>query len=235
MINETLAKMMGTGSPVGAKFSFIGREGQIIGVMKDFHFHSLRTGISPLAMALGSDEYWHYALVRIHPDHASSTLEDMGYLWQKLFPKIPFAFRFMEDDYEGQYRSEARMGKLVNIFAGLAVFIACLGLLGLTSFAVEQRRKEISIRKVLGASAGSVLWMLGKGFVSWVLVANFIAWPIGYFAMRSWLNNFAYRTNLTVPMFLGTALAAFGVAAVVIILQTYRAAAANPVESMRYE
>ena len=235
LINETLARMMGSGSPVGARFSFIGREGRIVGVMKDFHFHSLRAGIGPLALALGSDEYWRYALVRIRPDRASSTLEDLSRLWERLFPNSPFAFRFMEDDYEGPYRSEARMGKLMNVFAGLAVFIACLGLLGLTSFAVEQRRKEIGIRKVLGASTPGIVAMFSKEFLKWVVASNLIAWPIGYFVMRSWLRNFAYRTSLTVPMFLDAALAALLVAAATVSLQTYKAAAANPADSIRYE
>jgi putative ABC transport system permease protein len=235
VINETLAKMMGAESPVGAKFSFIGREGQIIGVMKDFHFHSLRTSIGPLAMALGSNDYWRYALVRIHQDNVSSTLEDLNHLWKKLFPDSPFAFRFMEEDYERQYRSEVRMGKLTNVFAGLAVFIACLGLLGLTSFAVEQRRKEIGIRKVLGASAGNVLWILGREFVLWVLVANVIAWPIAYIAMSGWLRNFAYRIGVGLKFPIFSSLLTLAVALAAVAFQSVRAATSNPTDSLRYE
>jgi len=235
LINETLAKMMKTESPVGAKFSFIGREGQIIGVMKDFHFHSLRTGIGPLAMALGSDDYWNYALVKIHQDNVSSTIEDLNKTWKKLFPYSPFAFRFMEEDYERQYRSEMRMGKLTNVFAGLAVFIACLGLLGLTSFAVEQRRKEIGIRKVLGASAGNVLWILGKEFVLWVLVANVIAWPIAYYVMSGWLRNFAYRIGVGLEIFILSSLLTLAVAMAAVAFQSLRAATSNPADSLRYE
>jgi putative ABC transport system permease protein len=235
LINETLAKMMETESPVGAKFSFIGREGQIIGVMKDFHFHSLHTGIGPLAMALGSDDYWRYALVRIHRDNVSSTLEDINHLWKKLFPHSPLAFRFMEEDYERQYRSEVRMGKLTNVFAGLAVFIACLGLLGLTSFAVEQRRKEIGIRKVLGASAGNVLWILGREFVLWVLVANVIAWPIAYVAMSGWLRNFAYRIGVGLEFPIFSLLLTLAIALAAVAFQSLRAATSNPTDSLRYE
>jgi ABC-type antimicrobial peptide transport system permease subunit len=123
---------------------------------------------------------------------------------------------------------------MFSAFAGLAVLIACLGLLGLASFTAEQKTKEIGIRKVLGASSTSVIVLLSREFMKWVVAANVIAWPVGYFAMRSWLQNFAYRTSLTMPMFLGAALAAFAIAAAVISL-TYRAAAANPAESMRYE
>jgi putative ABC transport system permease protein len=235
LINETLAKMMETKSPVGAKFSFIGREGQIIGVMKDFHFHSLRTSIGPLAMALGSDDYWRYALARIHQDNVSSTLEDIKAQWTKLFPFSPFAFRFMEEGYERQYGSEERMGKLINVFAGLAVFVACLGLLGLTSFAVEQRRKEIGIRKVLGASARNVLWILGREFVLWVLVANVFAWPIAYFAMSGWLRNFAYRIGVGLEIFVFSSLLTLAIALATVFFQSFRAATSNPTDSLRYE
>jgi putative ABC transport system permease protein len=235
LINETLAKMMETESPVGAKFSFIGREGQIIGVMKDFHFHSLRTSIGPLAMALGPDDYWRYALVRIHQDNVSSTLEDIKAQWTKLFPFSPFAFRFMEEGYERQYRSEERMGKLINVFAGLAVFVACLGLLGLTSFAVEQRRKEIGIRKVLGASTRNVLWILGREFVLWVLVANVIAWPIAYVAMSGWLRNFAYRIGVGLEIFVFSSLLTLAIALATVVFQSFRTATSNPTDSLRYE
>ncbi len=235
LINETLAKMMETESPVGAKFSFIGQEGRIIGVMKDFHFHSLRTGIGPLAIALGSDDYWNFALVRVHPDDVSATLEDLNKIWKKIFPYNPFAFDFMEEDYERRYRSEVRMGKLMNVFAGLAIFIACLGLLGLTSFAVEQRRKEIGIRKVLGASAGNVLWILGREFVLWVLVANVIGWPIAYFVMSNWLRNFAYRIGVGPMIFVFSSLLTLAVAIAAVTFQSLRAATSNPSDSLRYE
>jgi putative ABC transport system permease protein len=124
---------------------------------------------------------------------------------------------------------------MFGAFAGLAVLIACLGLLGLAAFAAEQKTKEIGIRKVLGASTSGVIALLSRDFMKWVAVANVVAWPIGYFAMRSWLSHFAYRIDLTVPMFLGAALAAFLIAGAVISVQTYRAAAANPADSMRYE
>jgi len=235
LINKTLARMMETESPVGAKFSFIGREGRVIGVMKDFHFHSLRTDIGPLAIALGSDDCWNYALIRIHQDNVPSTLEDINKIWKKVFPYSPFAFRFMEEDYERQYRSEMRMGKLINVFAGLAVFIACLGLLGLTSFAVEQRRKEIGIRKVLGASAGNVVWILGREFVFWVLMANVIAWPVAYFVMSNWLRNFAYRIGVGLGIFIFSSLLTLAVAVAAVAFQSLRAATSNPADSLRYE
>jgi putative ABC transport system permease protein len=235
LINETLAGMMGTGSPVGAKFSFFGREGRVIGVMKDFHFHSLRTGIGPLAIGIGSDDYWNHVLIKIHPDEISSTLEDLQGIWKSVFPHSPFVFRFMDEQYERQYRSEERMGKLINAFAVLAVFIACLGLMGLTSFAVEQRRKEIGIRKVLGAAPGNVLWILGRELVLWVLVANVIAWPIAYFMISGWLRNFAYRIGIGLEFFISSSFLALAVAGTAIMIQSIRAARSNPADSLRFE
>jgi putative ABC transport system permease protein len=235
LINETLARMMGMESPVGAKFSFIGREGEIIGVMRDFHFHSLRTSIGPVAVALGSDDFWRFALVRIHQADMSSTLEAVKTLWTKRFPLNPFTPHFMEEAYEGQYRSEERMGQLINVFAGLAVFVACLGLLGLTSFAIEQRRKEIGIRKALGASAGNVLWNLEKEFLSWVIGANVLAWPIAYIAMSGWLRNFAYRIKIGVAFFVLASLMSIAIALAAVAVQSLRAATSNPTDSLRYE
>jgi ABC-type antimicrobial peptide transport system permease subunit len=235
LINETLAGMMGTGFPIGAKFSFFGREGRVIGVMKDFHFHSLRTGIGPLAIGIGSDDYWNHVLVRIHPDNISATIEDLNGIWKKIFPHNPFSFSFMEEEYERQYRSEVRMGRLINVFAVLAVFIACLGLIGLTSFAVEQRRKEISIRKVLGASPGNVIWILGRELVIGVLVAIIISCPLAYFVMSSWLRNFAYRTGIGLEFFVLSSFLALAVAIFAVMAQSIRAAKSNPADSLRFE
>ncbi len=235
LINETLAGMMETESPVGAEFSFIGRKGRVIGVMKDFHFHSLRTGIGPLAIGIGSAEYWNHVLIKIHPDNIPATLEDLQEIWKNIFPHSPFAFRFMDEQYEKQYRSEESMGKLINVFAVLAVFIACLGLMGLTSFAVEQRRKEISIRKVLGASSANVLWILGRELLIWVLAANVIAWPLAYVVISGWLRNFAYRIGAGLAFFVFSAFLALAVAGMAITVQSIRAAKSNPADSLRFE
>ncbi|MBN1271112.1 MAG: ABC transporter permease [Candidatus Aminicenantes bacterium] len=235
LINETLAGMMEAESPVGAKFSFFGREGRVIGVMKDFHFHSLHSGIGPLAMGIGSEDYWNHVLIKIHQDSIPMTLTDINKIWKNIFPHIPFAFRFMEEQYERHYKPEMRMGKLINVFAGLAVFIACLGLIGLTSFAIEQRKKEICIRKVLGASPGNMILILGKEFMLWVLIANVIAWPLAYFVMSGWLRNFAYKIGMRLEIFVFSSFLAFAVAISAVIFQFLREATSNPVDSLRYE
>jgi putative ABC transport system permease protein len=149
--------------------------------------------------------------------------------------KGPSQLTFFDEVFDRAYRVERRLGTMFSAFAGLAVFIACLGLLGLASFTAEQKTKEIGIRKVLGASSSGIVVLLSREFMKWVVAANLVAWPIGYLAMRTWLQNFAYRIDLTVPMFLGAALAAFFIAMATISFQTYRAATANPARSMRYE
>jgi putative ABC transport system permease protein len=155
--------------------------------------------------------------------------------WERFAPEYPFEFEFFDEIFDRAYRVERRLGTMFSVFAGLAILIACLGLLGLAAFTAEQKTKEIGIRRVLGASTSGIIVMLGREFMKWVVVANLVAWPIGYFAMRSWLQNFAYRTDLSVSVFLSASLAALFIAAAVISLQTYRAATANPAESMRYE
>jgi putative ABC transport system permease protein len=173
--------------------------------------------------------------IKIRGEGIPATLAFIEKTWKRFSPEYPFEFTFFDEIFDQAYRVEQRLGTVFSAFASLAVLIACLGLLGLASFTVEQKTKEIGIRKVLGASPSGVVVMLSREFMKWVVAANIVAWPVGYLAMRSWLRNFAYRTSLTVPMFLGAAMAAFLIAAAVISVQTYRAATADPVRSMRYE
>ncbi len=173
--------------------------------------------------------------IKIRGGNIPATLAFIRTTWERFSPEYPFEYTFFDEIFDRAYRVEQRLGTVFSALAGLAVLIACLGLLGLASFAAEQKTKEIGIRKVLGASSPGIIVMLSREFMKWVVVANLVAWPVGYFAMQAWLRNFAYRTSLTVPMFLGAALAAFFIAATVIGLQTYRAATANPARSMRYE
>ncbi len=155
--------------------------------------------------------------------------------WERFAPEYPFEYSFFDEVFDRAYRVEQRLGTMFGALAGLAVFIACLGLVGLASFTAEQKTKEVGIRKVLGASAAGIMALFSKEFIKWVVLANLLAWPVGYLAMRTWLQQFAYRTSLTIPMFLGAGLSALLLAAVVVGVQTYRAANANPADSIRYE
>jgi len=236
VINQAAVAAMGLESPVGKRAVINQTAGRIIGVVKDFHFRSLHHVIEPVALLCQPAEFYTM-VVRLSPGAADdpATVGFVRDLWKEMAPGLTFSFTFLEDRLNRLYRSEEVLGRLFKYFTGLAVVIAGLGLVGLASYSAAQRTREIGIRKVLGASTSGVIALLSREFMKWVVLANLIAWPIGYFAMRSWLRNFAYRTSLTVPMFLGAGLAAFAIAAAVISLQTYRAAAANPADSIRYE
>jgi putative ABC transport system permease protein len=237
LINESARKAIGWDDPIGREF---GRtrdgkaEGRIVGVLKDFHMHSLHLSIMPLYVFLDPSRTSRVS-IKIRGGNIPETLAFVRRTWERFAPEYPFEYSFFDEIFDRAYRVEHRLGTMFSAFAALAVIIACLGLLGLASFTAEQKTKEIGIRKVLGASTSGVVALLSREFMKWVVLANLIAWPVGYFAMSSWLRNFAYRTSLTVPMFLGAALAAFAIAAAVISFQTYRAAAANPADSIRYE
>jgi putative ABC transport system permease protein len=233
LINESARNAFGWDDPVGHGFNWW-MTGKIVGVLKDYHMHSLHLPIMPLFISL-NPRTPRYISVKINGESIPATMTFLRETWQRFAPEYPFEYTFFDEIFDQAYRTDQRLGKVFSVFAGLAVLIACLGLVGLASFSAEQKTKEIGIRKVLGASTSGVIALLSREFMKWVVLANVIAWPIGYFAMISWLRNFAYRTSLTVPMFLGAGLAAFAIAAAVISLQTYHAAAANPVESMRYE
>ena len=237
LINEAARKALGWEDPIGHDFNRWGNDkpaGKIVGVIKDFHMHSLHLPIMPLYIFLDPETDYNLS-VKIDGRGIPETISAIRKTWDRFADGFPFEYRFFDEIFDRAYRAEQRLGKVFSAFAGLAVLIACLGLVGLASFAAELKTKEIGIRKVLGASSPGVIVLLSREFMKWVALANVVAWPIGYFAMKSWLGNFAYRTSLTVPMFLGAGLAAFLIAAAVIGLQTYRVAAANPAKSIRYE
>jgi predicted permease len=235
IINEEVAKFMGKESIVGENFSFVGREGKIIGVMKNFHYQSIRNKIEPLAIYIGSPENLYFTLIRIPPESIPASLSFIEDTWQKINPSYPFEYRFLDEDFDRYYRAEERMGGLLKYFSILAVFIACLGLFGLASFTAEQRTKEIGIRKVLGARVSQITILLCKEFLMLVLLANVIAWPVAYFVMRGWLQNYAYRTSLGLLVFAAAMVTALIVAIISVSFQAIRAAVANPADSLRYE
>jgi putative ABC transport system permease protein len=236
IVNEEVAKLMGKESVVGEKFSFVGRDGKIIGVMKNFHYYSLRNKIEPLAIYMRPpDQGFNYTLIRIPSENISASLDFVKETWKKVVPDFPFEYRFLVDDFEYYYRSEERMADLLKYFSILAVFIACLGLFGLASFTAEQRTKEIGIRKVLGASASQITLLLCREFFVLVLLANLISWPVAYFVMRNWLQDFAYRTSLGVFTFVLAMVLALVIALLTVSFQAVKAAVSNPVDTLKYE
>jgi putative ABC transport system permease protein len=173
--------------------------------------------------------------MRIRPENIPETLAFIQNKWKELDPEHPFEYSFMEETFDAIYRSEEKLGRIFSTFSLLAVFIASLGLFGLALFMVEQRTKEIGIRKVLGASGEKIFVLLTKEFSILVLCANAFAWPVAYILMQSWLKNFAYRINIGPWIFLLSALFALAIALLTISFQAVKAAVSNPIDSLRYE
>ena len=234
LVNEQVVKLMGEESAVGKRFTFMGRQGKIVGVMKNFHYQSIREIIEPMAMMI-APRNTSVILIRISPQDIAGAMDFIEATWKKVIPNYPFEYTFLDEDFDDMYHAEQRMEALLKYFSIFAIFIACLGLFGLASFTAEQRRKELGIRKVLGASVPEIMMLLSKEFTRWVLVANLIAWPMAYIIMNRWLQSFAYRTNVEIGTYFLAMTIAFAVAMMTVSYHSIKAALANPVESLRYE
>jgi ABC-type antimicrobial peptide transport system permease subunit len=233
VINETAAKAMGLASPVGKRFSVWDYNGKIIGVIKDFHFASLHYEIEPLVMKMG------WALdnicIRIKPDDIPNTIHFIEDKLKEIIPDYPFEYEFLDESLNRRYRAEQRMETLSKYMTALAIFISCLGLFGLAAFTAERRTKEISIRKVFGASVSALVFLLSKEYIKWVIAANVIAWPVARVVINSWLQNFAYRIDVDILPFLTAGALALVIALLTVSFQAIKAALSNPVEALRYE
>lgn len=237
LINEKMVSDMGLKSAqaaVGARLSYWRKPGKIVGVMKNFNFQPLSTQINPLVLILNPERVAVMS-VRHTPGNITSSLGFIKKTWEGLIPGYPFEYRFLNDEFDRRYRGIERIGSLLNVFTLLAISIACLGLFGLISFTTEQRSKEIGIRKVFGAPVRSVVVLLSKEFTRCVLIANLIAWPVAYFAMKSWLRNFAYKTPVGIGIFFLSGIAALIIAFLTVSYKSIRAARANPVDTLKYE
>ncbi len=235
IINEAALKRIGYTNPVGKPLTLWGKKGKIIGVLKDFHFSSLRDPIRPLIIRLNEKETYGSILVRTRPGQTKQALISIENLYKELNPNFTFSYTFSDQEYQKLYRNEQVVGKLSNAFAFLAIFISCLGLLGLAMFTAEQRVKEIGIRKVLGASAGSLFALLSKDFLILVLIALFIATPFAWFATDKWLQNYAYRTTIDWWVFALSGVLSIMIALVTVSFQAIKAALMNPVKSLKTE
>jgi len=235
IINEAAEKKIGYKNAVGSRLTLWGRKGTIIGVVKDFHFASLHDAVNPLILRFSEQENWGNILVRIAPGKTKQVLAGLEQLWKSLNPKFPFTYQFSDEEYNKLYRSETVIGRLSNYFAFLAIFISCLGLLGLAMFTAEQRTREIGIRKVLGAGVGQLFALLSKEFLVLVLIALIIASPVAWWAMNAWLHNYAYRTNISWWIFLAAGSLAVLIALATVSYQALKVAVANPVKSLRKE
>ena len=235
LVNETAVREMGLKQPIGKWVSAWDKKGHIIGVLKDYHTRSLRDPIRPLLLDVKEYEYFGMILIRTLPGQTKAALASIGTVYREIEPNLAFSCQFVDQEYQKLYNSEMTTARLSVLFAALAIAISCLGLLGLVLFATAQRTKEIGIRKVLGASVRQILGLFSADFLKLILLAFLIAGPLGWFAMRSWLNNFAYRVDLSWWIF---AAAGSGIALLAILTigyQAARAAWANPVNALHSE
>ncbi|SEI43061.1 putative ABC transport system permease protein [Dyadobacter koreensis] len=237
VMNEAAVKLFGYKTPqeaIGRRFKQWGREGKIVGVVKDFHFRALQETIKPLTMRIepGGSEL---VSVKIDGGNIKETVAAIEEKWKTTMPNRPFSYYFMDEFFDRQYRGEVRFEKLFFNFAILAIFISCLGLLGLASYSTMQRTKEIGVRKVMGASVGSIVGLLSKDFLKLVIIAFVIASPLAYYGMFKWLENFAYKTDIKWWIFVTAAVLSVVIAFLTVSFQSIKAALMNPVKSLRSE
>jgi len=237
IINEAAVKELGYENPIGRVILEPGSNKKliVIGVVKDFHNNSLRDEISPMMIFHPSVWYKELMAVRINAEDVAATIKMLEENWHKLAGDQPFEYFFMDSYFDNLHEAEKRTGQFFTIFAALTIFIACLGLFGLAAFTAEQKTKEIGVRKVLGASVPSIVSILLKQFTRWIVFANIIAWPIGYYIMKSWLQNFAYRIELNVSYFILSGLITLIIAVATVSYLAINAASKNPVQALNYE
>jgi putative ABC transport system permease protein len=238
LVNEAAARLFGYANPeelIGKNFSQWGREGTVIGVVKDFNYKSLHQEVEPLALRFAPANTLRYLSLRIQSSDMASTVAELEQLWNQLAPQRPFLYSFLDDTFNKQYQADIRFRQIFSIFAGLAILIACLGLFGLSTYTAEQRTKEIGIRKVLGASVPNIISLLSKDFIMLFILAILIATPSSWYIMNTWLNKFAYRIGIGIEIFLFAGIVALTVAITTISWQSIKAARRNPVNSLRSE
>jgi hypothetical protein len=235
IFNEAAVARMGLRDPVGKTVTVQGAPRQIVGVVKNFHFQSLHEPVTPCFLLLNPSEYLPKVMVKIRAGDPAATLARLHEVYRAYHPGLAFDYQFLDDDYQRLYASEQRVASLARYFAGLAILISCLGLLGLAAFTAERRRKEIGVRKVLGATEPGIIWLLSGDLARPVGVAVLVALPLGYGLARQWLSGFAYRIDLQPGYFLAAGGLALLTALLTVGLQAARAARTNPVESLKEE
>ena len=242
ILNEAAVRAVGWKSPqeaVGKNFKYGGQMGHIVGVTNDFHFESLHQTIAPLILVMPTPAQaansYGYLSIKISGGNIPSALATIKDTWQKFLPELPYQYTFLDENFAKLYEAEQRQGTIFIIFACLAIFIACLGLFGLSAFSITQRVKEIGVRKVLGANVSTIVALLSKDFLKLVLISAIISFPIAWYAMHNWLQDFAYRINIQWWVFVVAGILAALIALITVSFQAIKAALANPVKSLRTE
>ncbi len=237
LLNETAIRYLGWGDPadaIGRQFerrTFERASGRVIGVVRDFHLRTIHEEIEPAVIMTST--YHIFVLIRIEPDRISETIGRIEEVWRDVDPRFPLDYTFLDEDFDALYRTDHQIGEIFAVFAFLAIFVACLGLLGLASFSIQQRTREIGIRKVVGSTVSGIVVLLSKDFMKYVLLANLIAWPLVYFVMVNWLQNYAYAAEIRFEWFLIGGLVALVIAWLTIGVHAVTASRRNPVNALR--
>ncbi|UCC44932.1 MAG: FtsX-like permease family protein, partial [Candidatus Zixiibacteriota bacterium] len=241
VINETLARLLGVDDAIGMKLSNYGHDLTVVGVIKNFHFKPMYRRVDPLILfhnrleAEASPHRYNYMFVRIRPHHTAEVLTHIEKVYQRFGPESPFALRFFDEASDRLYASWRRTGRIVRTASAAAIFISCMGLLGLAAYTTVQRTQEIGIRKVLGASVMRIIGMLAREFLIWVIIANIIGGLLAYLFMSGWLQDFPYRTTIGWQPFAAAGLVTLLMAMAAVSYQAVKAAVANPVDTLRQE
>lgn len=233
IINETAARIMSLDDPIGKEMSLGDSKGSIIGVLQDFNFKSIHKKIEPLIMR--SSDYYSFIIVKYQANTKTEAIRTCQLKWEELNPDYPFEYHLLENDYDKMYEKEEKTNSTFVIFACLAVIISCLGLFGLATYLAESKTKEIGVRKVLGSSIQNLMYRFNSIFIKWVVLANIIAIPISWFAMKSWLENFAYHITMSFWIFVIAALITILITLFTVSYITYKAASSDPLNALKYE
>jgi putative ABC transport system permease protein len=234
VINQEAAGLLGFESPIGQTVRANFGNSRIIGIVKDYHYNSLQNRIGPLAICW-YERWADIAHIRISGSRIGEAVKYIGSLWSDLCPDFPFKFSFLDQDFARHYYQEDRLGDILKYFVSLAIFLSCLGLFGLSDFLAEQKTKEIGIRKILGSSSLGIMALFSKDFSRWVLLSNVFAWPAAYLGSHQWLQNFPYRTGVTLWTFLLSAAVVMLIFLITVSYQTIKAATSPPVNALRHE
>jgi ABC-type antimicrobial peptide transport system permease subunit len=239
LVNESFVKNLGLKKPediIGKEISMMNGliKCPVVGVVKDFNDRSLHSDLAPLLMATNSTMY-RQASIKLSTTNMASSMQSIKKIWEQTFPNNVYEYRFLDDKVASFYKQENQLSQLYKIFAAIAIFLSCLGLYGLASFMAVQRIKEVGIRKVLGATAGNIVYLFSKEFIILISIAFLIATPLAWYFMNQWLQEYAYRINISWWLFAAGGLAAIIIALATISFQAIKAASANPVKSLRTE
>jgi putative ABC transport system permease protein len=233
VLNESAVKKIGWDDPVGKQFDIIGK-GEVVGVVKDFNFKSLHHELRPVALTF-YPSLFDNLMIKLSAENIHNTLDYLKKTWDNLFPQYPFEFTFLNDDFQKMYKKETTSSLIITYISFLALFVSCIGLFGLVLFTIDSRIKEIGIRKVAGSTTGRIVLMLNLEYIKWILVSFIIACPVIIYSMQKWLQNFAYRINISWWIFVSAGLITIFISLLTVSWHTWNTATKNPVDCLRHE